>query len=72
MIIYLHRREADVTHIKIQSTEDYYDLYGGEKFASLTELVLFYMERHGQLRQSSGEVIEMRFPLPCADPTSER
>jgi len=65
------RREADVTHIKIQSTEDYYDLYGGEKFASLTELVLFYTERHGQLRQSSGEVIEMRFPLPCADPTSE-
>ena len=71
-LIYCFRRETDVTHIKIQSTEDFYDLYGGEKFASLAELVQFYNEKHGQLRQSNGEIIELKYPLPCADPTSER
>lgn len=34
------RRPNDVvTHIKIQNTGDFYDLYGGEKFATLAELV---------------------------------
>ena len=33
-----------VTHIKIQNTGDFYDLYGGEKFATLSELVQFYTE----------------------------
>ena len=32
------RRNGAVTHIKIQNTGDYYDLYGGEKFATLAEL----------------------------------
>ena len=33
-----------MTHIKIQNTGDFYDLYGGEKFATLSELVQFYTE----------------------------
>ncbi|KAK6622139.1 hypothetical protein RUM44_001946 [Polyplax serrata] len=32
------RRNGEVTHIKIQNTGDFYDLYGGEKFATLSEL----------------------------------
>ena len=47
------RREEGVTHIKIQNTGEYYDLYGGEKFATLSELVEFYMENEGQLREKS-------------------
>nr|CAB3265277.1 tyrosine-protein phosphatase non-receptor type 11-like [Phallusia mammillata] len=66
------RRGDDVTHIKIQNTGDFYDLYGGEKFATLAELVQFYTEKHGQLREINGDVIELKFPLNCADPTSER
>lgn len=66
------RRNGEVTHIKIQNTGDFYDLYGGEKFATLSELVQFYMENQGQLREKNGEVIELRFPLNCADPTTER
>ncbi|KAK7868473.1 hypothetical protein R5R35_011217 [Gryllus longicercus] len=66
------RRNGEVTHIKIQNTGDFYDLYGGEKFATLSELVQFYMETQGQLREKNGEVIELRFPLNCADPTTER
>uniref|UniRef100_A0A8C5XZK3 Tyrosine-protein phosphatase non-receptor type n=1 Tax=Microcebus murinus TaxID=30608 RepID=A0A8C5XZK3_MICMU len=66
------RRNGAVTHIKIQNTGDYYDLYGGEKFATLAELVQYYMEHHGQLKEKNGAVIELKYPLNCADPTSER
>lgn len=66
------RRNGEVTHIKIQNTGDFYDLYGGEKFATLAELVQFYMENQGQLREKNGEVIELKYPLNCADPTTER
>nr|CAD7202353.1 unnamed protein product [Timema douglasi] len=65
------RRNGEVTHIKIQNTGDFYDLYGGEKFATLSELVQFYMENQGQLKEKNGEVIELRYPLNCADPTTE-
>lgn len=68
----LCRRNGAVTHIKIQNTGDYYDLYGGEKFATLAELVQYYMEHHGQLKEKNGDVIELKYPLNCADPTSER
>ena len=61
-----------MTHIKIQNTGDFYDLYGGEKFATLSELVQYYMENQGQLREKNGEIIELLRPLNCADPTTER
>ena len=61
-----------MTHIKIQSTGDFYDLYGGEKFATLAELVQFYMENQEQLKEKNGDVIVLRSPLVSSDPTSER
>ena len=66
------RRDGEVTHIKIQNTGDFYDLYGGEKFATLSELIQFYTENPGQLREKNGQVIEMKFPLNSTDPTTER
>lgn len=75
------RRNGGVTHIKIQNAGDYYDLYGGEKFATLAELVQFYMENPGQLREKKpgqvgeeekNEPIYLTYPLTCADPTPER
>ena len=66
------RRNGEVTHIKIQNTGDFYDLYGGEKFATLSELVQHYMENPGNLREKNGEPIELKFPVHCADPTTER
>lgn len=46
----------------------------GEKFATLSELVQYYMENSGQLREKkTGAVIELKQPLSCAvEPTSER
>ena len=67
------RRHNEVTHIKIQNTGDYYDLYGGEKFATLAELVQHYTGQHGGLlRERGGAHVELRHPLGCQDPTSER
>ncbi|CAG0901913.1 unnamed protein product [Darwinula stevensoni] len=66
------RRSTEVTHIKIQNQGDFFDLYGGEKFATLAELVQYYMENENQLKEKNGEVISLRYPLNCADPTTER
>ncbi|KAL7978671.1 hypothetical protein Chor_010714, partial [Crotalus horridus] len=66
------RRNDEVTHIKIQNTGDYYDLYGGEKFATLAELIQYYTDQEGLLREKNSNTIELRFPLNCQDPTSER
>lgn len=71
-IFLLHRRNDEVTHIKIQNSGDYYDLYGGEKFATLAELVQYYTEQQDLLRERNGHVIELKYPLNCKDPTSER
>ncbi|CAB1455403.1 unnamed protein product [Pleuronectes platessa] len=66
------RRNDEVTHIKIQNSGDYYDLYGGEKFATLAELIQYYTEQQDLLRERNGHVIELKYPLNCKDPTSER
>lgn len=66
------RRTSEVTHIKIQNTGDFYDLYGGEKFATLAELVQHYTESSGVLKEKSGEVIHLKYPFYSADPTTER
>uniref|UniRef100_A0A1Q3FV66 protein-tyrosine-phosphatase n=1 Tax=Culex tarsalis TaxID=7177 RepID=A0A1Q3FV66_CULTA len=66
------RRAKEVTHIKIQNNGDFFDLYGGEKFATLSELVQYYMENGGQLKEKNGQIIELKQPLICAEPTTER
>lgn len=62
----------DVTHIKIQNTGNFYDLYGGQKFSTLTELVDYYIKNPGQLRERNGQEIKLGNPLPAADPATER
>ncbi|XP_063818557.1 tyrosine-protein phosphatase non-receptor type 6 [Pseudophryne corroboree] len=66
------RLEDSVTHIRIQNTGDYYDLYGGEQFATLSELVEYYTGQHDTLQDTDGNQILLKYPLNCSDPTSER
>ncbi|XP_049888128.1 tyrosine-protein phosphatase corkscrew [Pectinophora gossypiella] len=66
------RRGNEVTHIKIQNNGEFLDLYGGEKFATLSELVQYYRDNHGHLREKNGNIIRLETPLNCADPTTER
>lgn len=54
-------------HIKIHNEGDFFDLYGGEKFATLTELVQYYVEQEGVLREKNGAVIELKEPLSYPD-----
>ncbi|KAM3719044.1 Tyrosine-protein phosphatase non-receptor type [Dirofilaria immitis] len=71
-----------VKHVKIQNNGDCLDLYGGETFASLSELVQFYIENPGQLREKDGEIIILKCPLvipsteaigwACSRPSTER
>lgn len=61
-----------MTHIRIQNTGDFYDLYGGEKFATLSELVEYYTADNGILKDKDGTIIELKYPLNCSDPTTER
>ena len=68
----INRREDEVTHIKIQSAGDFYDLYGGEKFATLAELVMFYIENPGTLKEKNGHLIELKSPLNSEEVTNER
>ncbi|KAJ3597475.1 hypothetical protein NHX12_000998, partial [Muraenolepis orangiensis] len=66
------RVKEDVTHIRIQNTGDYYDLYGGEKFATMSELVEYYMADSGTLQDRDGKLIELKVPLNSSQPTTER
>lgn len=66
------RVDDQVTHIRIQNSGDFYDLYGGEKFATLTELVEYYTQQQGILQDRDGTIIHLKYPLNCSDPTSER
>lgn len=69
---FICRRGNEVTHIKIQNSGDYYDLYGGEKFATLGELVSYYMENPGSLRERNGTEIELKNPFNSDEVTAER
>jgi len=64
------RRRDKVTHIKIRRVGEFYDLHGGEQFATLAELVQFYSEN--QFKEKNGEILELKRPLNSSDPTTER
>lgn len=62
----------EVTHIRVQNQGDFYDLYGGEKFATLSELIVYYTDNPGTLKEKNGEVIDLKMPLNCEEVTTER
>ena len=69
------RRGVEITHIKIQNRGEFYDLYGGEKFASLAELIQHYIDNPRQLRErdkDDGQFIELRQPIKSQEVTTER
>ena len=54
----------DVIHIRIRKENGYYDLYGGEKFKTLAELIQFYIENPGELKAKTGTFINLSKLLP--------
>ncbi|KAL6736743.1 hypothetical protein Aduo_007060 [Ancylostoma duodenale] len=58
-------RGKAITHVKIQkNSDDFLDLFGGESFASLSELVQFYIDNPEQLQERNGESIIMKYVHP--------
>lgn len=67
------KRGDQIVHVRIQNQGEYYDLYGGEKFANLCELIDYYIENPGLLKEKDGTLIELLQPLYCEDlVTTER
>uniref|UniRef100_A0A0K0D0C1 protein-tyrosine-phosphatase n=1 Tax=Angiostrongylus cantonensis TaxID=6313 RepID=A0A0K0D0C1_ANGCA len=67
-------RGKAVTHVKIQkNSDDFLDLFGGESFASLSELVQFYIDNPEQLQERNGESIIMKRPIsiPLYEPAAQ-
>lgn len=64
------KRRDKVTHIKIRHSGDFYDLHAGEQFATLAELVQYYMEN--PLKEKNGENFKLITPLNSSDPITER
>jgi len=62
-----------VTHVKIQNDGECFSLLGDETFATLAELVRHYTDdKAKEMRDTTGNVIQLRTPLPCVDHHSER
>lgn len=68
-----------INQVDLKVTNDHCLLYRkkktlGEKFATLSELVQYYIENPGQLREkTTGVTIELKQALSCAvEPTTER
>lgn len=65
--------EFHLISFRLDSISNMYQLSVlGEKFATLSELVQYYMENGGQLKEKNGQIIELKQPLICAEPTTER
>lgn len=65
------RQKERIIHIKIQNTGDHYDLYGGEEFATLAQLVEYY-KLEKVLKEKGGNIIRLQQPLPVSGFRSER
>lgn len=52
----------------------FYFMILGEKFATLPELVQYYMENDDQLKERNGDIIKLKSPLYCIEQpiTTER
>ncbi|KJH51296.1 Protein-tyrosine phosphatase [Dictyocaulus viviparus] len=56
-----------------KNSDDFLDLFGGESFASLSELVQFYIDNPEQLQERNGESIIMKRPIsiPLYEPAAQ-
>ena len=58
------KSKGEVMHIRIRKEKGFYDMFGGEKFRTLAELIQFYIENPEELRSKSGSIIRLTIMLP--------
>jgi tyrosine-protein phosphatase non-receptor type 11 len=60
-------------HIKIQNNGDFYDIgEGGDKFATLSELVQHFILKETLRDRNDGTMLVLKYPLSYKEPTTER
>ena len=82
-MIYMEEKSLPLSQGKIKQTNEKWNFISKKKFVKILfekrfnfdvwiELVQFYMENKGQLKEKNGDEIRLIYPLNCADPTTER
>ncbi len=72
-LILKRRANGEITHIRIQRTNDGFDL--GERqecFSTLYDMIEHYRQNVGELREKNNEVIELTVPILAQMPTLEK
>uniref|UniRef100_A0A1A9W0Q5 protein-tyrosine-phosphatase n=1 Tax=Glossina brevipalpis TaxID=37001 RepID=A0A1A9W0Q5_9MUSC len=67
----LIRRDQEVIKFIIQNNNYFFHLCDTEKFATLTELIQFYM-KNGGLKTNNGDLLELGQPLMHIEPINEK
>ncbi|CAF0920877.1 unnamed protein product [Adineta steineri] len=72
-VLSVRRANGTITHIRIQRTNDGFDL--GERqecFSTLYDMIEHYRQNVGELREKNNEVIELTVPILAQMPTLEK
>lgn len=59
-------------HIRMESNNGYYSLFGGEQFVSPYEVVEHCLDNPGILKEKSGNIIELKQPVTTQDTITNR
>ncbi|CAF1198531.1 unnamed protein product [Rotaria sordida] len=72
-VLSVRRANGEITHIRIQRTNDGFDL--GERqecFSTLYDMIEHYRQNVGELREKNNEIIELTVPILAQMPTLEK
>jgi len=69
---YFCRRGNEIVQLKITSDGDQYSLHKDSCFNTLWELLQFYVENPGLLKQTNGDTLELKHPVYCQSGIKER
>ncbi|CAF5158641.1 unnamed protein product, partial [Rotaria sp. Silwood1] len=72
-VLSVRRANGEITHIRIQRTNDGFDL--GERqecFSTLYDMIEHYRQNVGELREKNNDIIELTVPILAQMPTLEK
>ncbi|CAF1165981.1 unnamed protein product [Didymodactylos carnosus] len=72
-VLSVRRANGDITHIRIQRTNDGFDFgEGQDRFATLYDMIEHYRQNVGELKEKNNETIELTTPVLAQMPTLDR
>ena len=61
--MFICRRRNEIMHVKISNDGETFELYDGDGFASVPELIDYYRSNPGQFVDKAGRSVEMYEPM---------